>query len=100
MKPDENIDQWCKRRGISRTTFCKWVKRGRAPVVIRIGGVARITARHDAEWERREAKRTKSKAAQREAERLSAQNSVAGKIAVKSLLHVSNRKQQSQQAAE
>ena len=102
MKPDENLEQWCERRGISKTTFSKWVERKRAPVVIRIGGVARITARHDAEWERREAKRTKSMAAKREAERRSAIGSKAGKIAAKSPLHVSNRnrKQQSPQAAE
>jgi hypothetical protein len=47
---------------------------------------------YDEEWERREAKRTKSKAARREAERRSAIAAMAGKIAAKSPRHVSNRK--------
>ena len=91
LKQDENIKQWCKRRGISRYTFCEWVKRGRAPVVIRIGNTGHITARHDEEWERREARRTKSEAARLEAERRSLTNAASGRIAAKSPLHYSRR---------
>ena len=100
MKPNENIKQWCERRDISVTTFNEWVKRGRAPTVIHIGGVARITARHDAEWERREAKRTKSKAAQREAERRSAIASKAGKVGAASPKHIWQRRRAAKLAAE
>ena len=91
MKQDENIEQWCARRGISRTTFCEWEKRGRAPTVIRVGGVARITARNDEAWERSEARRAKTKAARLEAQRRSKTNTAAGRIAAQSPLHVSKR---------
>ena len=100
MKPDETIEQWCERRIISVTTFYNWEKRGRAPTVIRIGGVARITARADAEWERREAKRTKSKAAKQERERRSEIASKAGKIAAESPKHIWQRRRAAKQAAE
>jgi predicted DNA-binding transcriptional regulator AlpA len=100
VKKDETIDQWCERRGISVTTFYKWEKRGRAPVVIRIGGAARITAHHDAEWVRREAKRTKSKAAKQERERRSEIASKAGKIAAESPKHIWQRRRAAKQAAE
>ena len=100
VKPDENIKQWCVRRGISVTTFYAWEKRGRAPTVIHIGGVARITAKHDAEWERREAKRTKSKAAKREAELRSAIASKAGTIGAASPKAFWQRRRAAKQAAE
>jgi len=100
MKQDENIEQWCERRDISVTTFNAWVKRGRAPTVIHIGGVARITARHDAEWERREAKRTKSKEAKRERERRSAIASKAGTIGAASSKAFWRRRCPAKQAAE
>src|SRR5262245_16370609 len=94
MKQDETIDQWCERRVISHTTFYAWEKIGRAPVVTRIGKVARITARNDEAWERDEARRAKSKEAKREAERRSAQAAMAARIAAKSPRHISNRKRQ------
>jgi predicted DNA-binding transcriptional regulator AlpA len=91
-KRDESIEEWCLRRGISRTTFCNWVKRGRAPTVIRIGNVGLITARNDADWERRETRRTKSKAERLERERRPKINAAAGRLAAKSDLHISNRR--------
>ena len=100
MKKDENIREWCERRGICRTTFCAWVKRGRAPTVIRVGRMAIITARADAAWERSEARRAKSKVARREAERRSAWAKAAGLRAAKSPNHIWKKRAAAKAAAE
>ena len=60
------------------------------PNPIYIGRKGIITVRADEAWERREARYAQSAAARREAERRSAQASMAGKISAKSPLHISN----------
>src|SRR5262249_44946615 len=98
------IEQWCLKRNRSDTSYYNLRKAGLAPEVIdppcKDGGGPRITQQSDRNWEKEMVRLAKQESARKEAERKSAQASMAGKIAVKSLLHVSNRKRQSPQAAE
>ena len=50
---DYTIQQWCKKRKISKAAFYKMRKFGRAPHVLENGGLRRITRQADEEWERR-----------------------------------------------
>jgi hypothetical protein len=91
-KDDETLAQWRKRRGgITRATFAKWVRLKRAPKVTIIGGTYLVTARHNAEWERREERYLKSNAARLERERRSAINAAAARRSAASPNHISKR---------
>jgi hypothetical protein len=60
------IDQWCQHRAVSRSSYYKMKKNGRAPDTIDSGG-PRITDEADQRW--REAReREAAEAAQRKAE--------------------------------
>jgi hypothetical protein len=84
---DMTIDQWCQKRNRKRWYFYNLRKQNRAPELLN----GRITQQEDRKWERRERRRAQSEAARREAERRSEMAAMAGRIAAKSPLHVSNR---------
>jgi hypothetical protein len=60
---DMTIDQWCKRRGYSRSYFYAQKKLGKAPRTRGEGKAQRITPKSDDEWvAAREAERNPLKA--------------------------------------
>jgi hypothetical protein len=48
---DFTVNEWCRKRHVSRATFYRMKKRGETPVVIRVSGRYRITPQADAAWE-------------------------------------------------
>ncbi len=44
------IDQWCERHNLSRSTFYKLKKLGKAPRIIKVLEAVRITEDADREW--------------------------------------------------
>jgi len=94
VERDMTIEQWCLKRGRSKTTFYKLKKKGLAPEVCgRPGdGGQRITPKADREWEERMLRWGEQQKAWREAERRSKMAAEAGRRASKSPLHHSNRK--------
>jgi hypothetical protein len=44
------IDQWCKQHNLSRSTFYKLRKVGKAPRIIKVLEAVRITEDADREW--------------------------------------------------
>jgi hypothetical protein len=44
------IDQWCERHHLSRSTFYKLRKLGKAPRIIKVLEAVRITEDADREW--------------------------------------------------
>ncbi len=59
-----SIDQWCRRRNYSRSTYYKMRRAGMAPRTIEVLGCVRITKKQDADWEKaREAETAREVAA-------------------------------------
>jgi predicted DNA-binding transcriptional regulator AlpA len=44
------IDQWCERHNLSRSTFYKLKKLGKAPRIIKVLEAVRITEDADRQW--------------------------------------------------
>ena len=44
------IDQWCEKHNLSRSTFYKLKKLGKAPRIIKVLEAVRITEDADREW--------------------------------------------------
>jgi hypothetical protein len=91
---DMTILEWCARHNWPRTKFYTLPPKHR-PKILEVPGTRapRITAESNREWEQRMYQLRESEAVKREAERRSKQTSMAGKVAAKSPLHVTNKRQ-------
>ena len=89
---DFTIQQWCKKRGYSKTSFYKLRKAGRGPAAIHPpGGGPRITQKADREWEENEARLATEEQAQREQRERALQARMKALKAVASPNHPSKR---------
>ncbi len=44
------IEEWCKRHGLCRSTFYNLQKAGKAPRLMKVGAVVRISEEADRDW--------------------------------------------------
>jgi hypothetical protein len=89
----KTIPQFCKNR-MSPASYYKMRRMGNGPREFRVPGIrlVLITAKAEAEWEKRMASRSAQATVKREFERRSQQATMAGRLAAKSPLHVSQRR--------
>jgi hypothetical protein len=90
-QPSETIKEFCRIENFSVATFHKLQRLGRGPIVLRVGGLVRVTETHG-EWRNRMAALAQEEAAKLEQQRRIEQASRAGKLAVQSLAHPCRRK--------
>jgi excisionase family DNA binding protein len=48
-----SVAEFCRRHGISRATFYNWLKTGRGPAIMKVGGRTLISREAAAAWRRR-----------------------------------------------
>jgi hypothetical protein len=86
------ISEFCARNRISLTTFHKLRKEGRAPRLMRFGHTARISIEAERDWRVAEEERALSEDERLQHQRRQKANSVLGKRAAASPLHVSKQR--------
>jgi hypothetical protein len=94
QEPARTIPEWCEGKRICPATYYKLKRLGLTPDELHVPGtnIRRITPEADRAWVARMAELTKTKEYKREAQRRTDLAKKAGKLAAKSLKHVSQRK--------